>query len=236
MSTRAELLLGADFEGNEAFCDTVVNALKNHWRVSNPCVNMTERRPGEILSDPDDDKLYHVGGDSGYPCDEILQENRSPDAEPVFNTVELGNNNIRTDSRARAYLGTDQLNIADATYTQVLIDTENYDSGNNFNIGTYEFVAPVTGFYLAIGQITYKAVIADKRYLAILRTSVPAYIAISSNQSSHTDWVVTVVSDVVYLVAAQTLRLYCYHNAGVGTVDIQSGTQYTFFNIHLLSI
>ena len=87
-ASRAELLLGADYEGDENFCHNVVNAIKNHFRVSNPCVAMTERQPGEILSDPDDDRIYHVGGESGHPCDEILQETRSCAAIPEFKGVD----------------------------------------------------------------------------------------------------------------------------------------------------
>jgi len=89
MSTRTELLNGADFEGDEAFCDAVVNAIKNHFRASDPCTNMTDKQPGEILSDSDDDKLYHVGGESGYPCDEILQASRSCDVIPDFKGVDF---------------------------------------------------------------------------------------------------------------------------------------------------
>jgi len=73
MATRAEILNGADFKGWEDYCAAVANAIKNHYRVSDPCVNMISRQPGEILSDPDDDKLYHVTGASGYSCNEILQ-------------------------------------------------------------------------------------------------------------------------------------------------------------------
>jgi len=87
MSTRAEILNGANFEGYEDFCAEVVNAIKNHYRISDPCVNMVSRQPGEILSDPDDDKVYHVGGASGYPCDEVLQANRSCDVVPDFKGV-----------------------------------------------------------------------------------------------------------------------------------------------------
>ncbi len=89
MSTRTELLNGADFEGDEAFCDAVVNAIKNHFRASDPCTNMTDKQPGEILSDSDDDKLYHVGGESGYPCDEILQATKSCDVIPEFAGIDL---------------------------------------------------------------------------------------------------------------------------------------------------
>jgi len=50
---------------------------------------MVSRQPGEILSDPDDDKLYHVGGASGNPCDEVLQANRSCDIIPKFEGMDF---------------------------------------------------------------------------------------------------------------------------------------------------
>lgn len=235
MSTRAELLLGADFEGNEGFCDTVVNALKNHWRVSNPCVNMTERRPGEILSDPDDDKLYHVGGESGYPCDEVLQETRSPDAEPIFNTVELGNNNIRTDSRIRAYLSNNQLNIVTGNWTKVLLDAETYDTGGNFDVGNNRFAAPVDGFYLIIGQVRWQETVDGARWLAAIYIN-GARIVVSDSHSGSTEILSCNIVDILYVPATQFIELYCYHNAGVNTPDVYGGSDSTYLAIHLLSI
>ena len=88
MSTRAELLAGADYEGWEGFCDTLVNMLKNHWRQSDPKSALTQAQPGEIASDEDDDKLWLRVGDS-LVWDEILQENESFDAEPVFAALKL---------------------------------------------------------------------------------------------------------------------------------------------------
>ena len=52
------------------------------------------------------------------------------------------------DARVRAYLAADQENIADDTWTKVTLDTENYDTGADFDSTTkYRFTAPVTGYY-----------------------------------------------------------------------------------------
>jgi len=65
------------------------NRIKNHFAISNPIVALSDAVAGMIVHDSDDDKLYHFTGQSpGH--DEILQENFSSDAEPVFNALRLG--------------------------------------------------------------------------------------------------------------------------------------------------
>jgi len=89
MTTRANLLLGADYDGvGEGYCSTLINYMKNHWRMSDPCTNLTLAQPGMILSDEDDNKLYHVT-DLSAPCEEILQETLSDDAVPIFSALRL---------------------------------------------------------------------------------------------------------------------------------------------------
>jgi len=58
MSTRTELLNGADFEGNEAYCNAVVNAIKNHFPMSDPQTNMANPVYGIISVDEDDNRVY----------------------------------------------------------------------------------------------------------------------------------------------------------------------------------
>ena len=67
----ADLLEGYDSEGWEWFCDDVYNNLKNHWRMSDPCGELDGLTAGMIVSDSDDDKLYHVI--TGETCGEIIQ-------------------------------------------------------------------------------------------------------------------------------------------------------------------
>ena len=71
-ASRAELLLGADYEGDEAFCEAVVNALKNHFPMSDPQTNMTNPVYGIISIDEDDNRVYLYIGESGQPWREIL--------------------------------------------------------------------------------------------------------------------------------------------------------------------
>jgi len=72
MSTRTELLNGADFEGNEAYCDAVVNAIKNHFPMSDPQTNMTNPVYGIISVDEDDNRVYLYIGESGELWREVL--------------------------------------------------------------------------------------------------------------------------------------------------------------------
>jgi len=66
----ANLLLGADFTVDDPLCDTLINHIKNHWRMSDPCTNLTNIQPGMIVSDSDDEKLYHY---QAAACFEIIQ-------------------------------------------------------------------------------------------------------------------------------------------------------------------
>jgi len=61
--TLAELEDGEDMEGGESYCDTIYNIIKNHFRESDPQTNVTDPVAGMIVSDSDDNELYHyVGG------------------------------------------------------------------------------------------------------------------------------------------------------------------------------
>lgn len=72
MAVRPALLLGDDFVVNDWFCVDLINDFKNHWRQSDPCANLTNIQPGMIVSDSDDEKLYHR---QAAACQEILQSN-----------------------------------------------------------------------------------------------------------------------------------------------------------------
>jgi len=61
--TLAELENGEDMEGGESYCDTIYNQVKNHFRQADPRTNVTDPADGMILSDSNDNELWHrVGG------------------------------------------------------------------------------------------------------------------------------------------------------------------------------
>lgn len=57
-----ELKEGEDMEGGESYCDTIYNIIKNHFRESASIINVTDAVAGMILSDSDDNNLWHVVG------------------------------------------------------------------------------------------------------------------------------------------------------------------------------
>ena len=73
MATRNQLLNGADFQGFEGACDTVMNMIKDHFAQADPVANMTNPVVGIIVHDTNDNKFYGYTGRSGEPYIEFLQ-------------------------------------------------------------------------------------------------------------------------------------------------------------------
>lgn len=67
----ADLPTGADAELGDCLAYQQYNRLKDHWRQSDPCANLANIQPGMIVSDSDDEKLYHYWA---AECRMILQE------------------------------------------------------------------------------------------------------------------------------------------------------------------
>lgn len=76
-ASRDDLLKGADYEGYEAFCDTLINYLKNNWYMSDPRTNLTQAQDGMIVVDSDDGRVYYMHDGSWYSLDcEVLPKER----------------------------------------------------------------------------------------------------------------------------------------------------------------
>ncbi|GAH48354.1 unnamed protein product, partial [marine sediment metagenome] len=107
---------------------------------------------------------------------------------------------INNPSKARAYLGTDQLNLTSGDFTKVLLDTENYDIGEGFDVDNNKYVAPLDGYYQISSTITWNSVVANKLYyLAIYKNGT--VIAYSRTHSSLAIRLSNFMSDIVYLEA-----------------------------------
>lgn len=87
------------------------NRLKNNWRGAAEPTNI---QPGMIFSDEDDDTLHHAGAGTGTPTDEVLQETRSHECEPVFKHLFLDLDSASvadppTDAQLKSKFGTPPL-------------------------------------------------------------------------------------------------------------------------------
>lgn len=146
----------------------------------------------------------------------------------------LGNMN---QSRARAYLNSDQLNLVNSTATKITLDTENYDNLGEFDSTTnYRFTATIAGYYQVNAEVGWlgTSIVADKRYEAYI-TRDGANVVSGNATPSGALYFSVAVSDIIYLAAGQYLELWAVSYAGVDTVDVWGGTQNTFMSVHRLS-
>jgi len=163
--------------------------------------------------------------------------NKTITSPTMSGTVAYGDNAPNIAPKARAYLGTLQENLGNDAATKVLLDTENYDIGSDFDTGNNRFVAPVTGYYLVAASVRYlnTSVVADKRYHIMIYVNQAEY-SVSVSQSSYTDWISATLSDIVPVTAGQYIELYARQASGGATVDVNNGTTQTFMAVHLISV
>lgn len=144
---------------------------------------------------------------------------------------------LNTQSKCKVKLGTQQENLTDVTFVKILMDTEEYDVGSDFDTGNYRFVAPVSGYYQINASIEFTQLIADKIYYAFIYVngaSVKRAIGMPPVAGGGNDFLNFNICDCPYVVAGQYIELYVYVNVGANTVDIQANN--TSMSVHLLSV
>ena len=126
-----------------------------------------------------------------------------------------GDNAPNITPKAKAY-PTNNQTIATGTWTKVVLNAEIYDVGNDFDSTTnYRFTAPVSGYYLVIGQLIWNSMGNNSFYLSIWRNGSSADRIVTDSIKPavgvvHTQRIV----DIVYLTANQYIELYCYQDSG----------------------
>jgi hypothetical protein len=142
---------------------------------------------------------------------------------------------LNVQCKARAYLGSTQNNITDDTSTKVLLSTESYDIGGDFDTANSRFIAPVSGYYLVSGRVGWSSLTADKR--ASAEIWVNGGLASQSWQCNGAIVITRIdVTDVLYIESGQSVELYAKQITGTNTPDILGESSSTFLSIHLLSI
>ena len=135
-----------------------------------------------------------------------------------------------------AYLSANQENLTSGSDTLVTFNAELYDTGGDFNTGTYKFVAPVTGYYLITASLQFTGVVADKDYQVRVKKGASLILTNINHNGGDTSNLNCLVSGVVALSANDEITVYAIQNSGASTVDIESSSLTTFLCIHLLSL
>jgi hypothetical protein len=135
---------------------------------------------------------------------------------------------------ARVYLSADQDNIANATWTKITLDTEDYDLGADF--GSNKFTVPLDGKYLVSGSVFFEGtdLLADKTIAAGIYKNGTIAHQFQDHTSIAAAGKSIQFSMIMDLSASDYLELYCYHGNGNNNVDIESGSAYTSMAIQFL--
>jgi len=126
----------------------------------------------------------------------------------------------------RVYLSTDQLNLANETWTLVEYDTESYDIGSNFNVATHKFVAPIPGVYQIADVLSFEGtLVAATRYGLYYKVNTTIMQA-SWQHASMADGVTNALLDVTTLAISDEITVYAVSNSGNTDVDISGNVAY----------
>lgn len=137
--------------------------------------------------------------------------------------------------KCRAYLSAEQANLNNGETYVVQLDSEDFDTGADFNVANYRFTAPVSGYYLVCARVTYHDV-SDAGYLkCFIREGSDNNISQAFAQPSRDTEVSVYLLDVLYLTAAQYIELMAEHTCGNNLVDISGTSPNTFMSVFLIS-
>lgn len=152
-------------------------------------------------------------------------------------TINFTDKTISMNVKCRAYLSADQLNLTDGAWTKVNLNAENYDTGSDFNTGTYVFTAPVDGYYDMKGTVRFLNIASGKRFGAAIVADGSTFLCADYDHSGLAVTLTAHTKDLRYLTAGTTLELQAFSGNGDNTAKVDGGADYlTHMEIILVSI
>lgn len=136
---------------------------------------------------------------------------------------------------ARVYLSADQDDLVNGAETKILLNTESYDVGSDFDTTHSSFTVPVTGYYQINASIRWEGteLVADKTYVIIIKKNEDTIIY-NILHASVQFRLKGFLSDVIYLTIGDEITLWGKQNSGGNLIDINSGESVTFLSIRLV--
>jgi len=115
--------------------------------------------------------------------------------------------------------------IANASFTKVLFDTENFDTNNNF--ASSRFTPTVAGYYqISAGVSQAGTLIANNNVLGIHKNGTWSVVGSTAGASSNNGY--WSVSGLLYMNGSTDyVEIYLYQNSG-GTITTNTGVQTVF--------
>lgn len=137
-------------------------------------------------------------------------------------------------SLARVTLSTNQDSVSSATPTKVLLDTEDFDTGNNFS--SYKYTFPVDGKY----HVDFGATLltsGNHLYLGVAYLYLDGVIHSQGNYQYGTLYssVRSTGGAIVDATAGQYAELWGYGITDSGTFSFVSGVDHSYMSVHLVA-
>lgn len=121
------------------------------------------------------------------------------------------------------------------TFTKITFNVEEYDTGSNFDSTTnYRFIAPVAGFYIFSGTITYDSTANAHVETAALYKNGTLFKQAGNNVGNGTQTQLSVNPPPLQLGAGDYIELWSGNTSG-SPVMVLAGQALTYFGGYLLS-
>ncbi len=140
-------------------------------------------------------------------------------------------------SRARATSAAAQ-SMANVVFTKVIFNTEVFDNLGEYDDSTGAFTATYAGYY----QVNAAVLSANVAWAAVEIWQIALFkngteysngyfnqIAAAVTSQRH-----SILSDIIYLTAGQSIDIRVYHNQGA-SVNTHTSADYNYFSVHRLS-
>lgn len=178
---------------------------------------------------------FGAGGDHLYVQNpvsggDVIIRNQSTDVATFSSTglAVTGNITAPTTPAFNVKMSTNQVNIATTGVATVLLNTERFDQGANFNTGTYTFTAPVTGKYQLSAHLRLDNVdTAATFYQVTIATSNKDYsYTVTPLFTSDASYMSAAFSVLADMDAADTAYVTVSQSGGTSQTDIEAIESY----------
>jgi hypothetical protein len=155
-------------------------------------------------------------------------------------TAITGNLTHTTAYKARAYQTAVQAALVNATTTDIILDTKTpapsgFDPNGNFSlVSPGQYTAPVTGFYLVIGQVGFASATTPIAVYVAKNAVTMSQATQGANASGGGMGQRLQVATIENLTVGDVLKLQARQDSG-GALAPQAGATITFLEVHYLS-